>query len=315
MPSAQNVAKEFARRARKRARQLRDSFELIVDRRDSEAVHEFRKATRHLQTIVDACGVNGKRKRARKLKRQLQNMRHALSDWRDSDVLVIELKKIRKAAHFRAERPCWQTLGSRTDKNHRRAIKIFLKQRKRFDVKRTALNIEAAAKKEYRSEHVIEDLRSLLDKSWRDWLTSIDDFAASQTVLALHRVRIKAKSLRCALELMLKLYPDNELEGDLTWLKAIQDRVGAWHDELTLGRTALKTFAKIPRDPSVLNVIRRIKDKEIRLAEATRELILSIRNDADYKRLRRRLSASVFAIRDGRGPANNTDQGLVGILN
>ena len=46
----------FSDLARKRVRQLNSHFREIVKTGNSEAVHDFRKATRHLQTIIDISG-------------------------------------------------------------------------------------------------------------------------------------------------------------------------------------------------------------------------------------------------------------------
>jgi CHAD domain-containing protein len=228
--------------------------------------------------------------------------------------MLAELKKVQRDPGVRGERPYWRELTRQTEKEHRRAAKKFLKRRKSFDVKRTASRIKQAAKKEHRSERIMEDLGALLEGGWSKWLSSIDNFIDEKTATALHRVRIKSKALRYALDLTLRLYPDSELQRDSNWLKEIQDQIGAWHDELALGQRALKTFAKLPRDAKALKVIRRIKEKEIRLAEAAQKFIVSVRADADYKRLRRRLSASVFAMSNGNRRAQRTSEQLPGTM-
>jgi CHAD domain-containing protein len=98
------------------------------------------------------------------------------------------------------------------------------------------------------------------------------------------------------LKLTLRLYPDGELEACADWLKQIQDRLGAWHDEMVLAQRALETFANLPRETHALKVIRRIKEKEISLAEDARDFIISIQATSEYARLRRHLSASLFAM-------------------
>lgn len=111
---------------------------------------------------------------------------------------------------------------------------------------------------------------------------------------------------------MLHLYPDSELQRDSNWLKRIQDRVGAWHDEMAFGQRAIRTFDRLPRDANLLKFIRRIKEKELRLGEAAQLFICSLRGSADYRRLRRRLSASVFALSEAGRPTNGAEMVLAG---
>jgi len=152
---------------------------------------------------------------------------------------------------------------------------------------------------ELSSKSISADVAGHLQRGWTTWNEAIEDFAAQDTSISLHRVRTKSKALRYAVELSLRLYPDRQLGRASNWLKKIQDQVGAWHDELMLGQRALETFAGSPRAPAQLKAVRQIKEKEIAMAEEARELVLSIRRSPEYRRMHRRLSASVFAMADG----------------
>jgi CHAD domain-containing protein len=172
--------------------------------------------------------------------------------------------------------------------------------------------LKKLAKQECGSGHFVRDLRSLIKHCWEKWLASIDDFIGDNTSTGLHQVRIKSKSLRYALKLELKLYPDPELERGADWLKQVQNRVGAWHDELTLGQRAAETFEDLPRDPNAVKLIRRIKEKEIRLAESARDFVESMRKSRHYAGLRRRLSASTFAMANDRDSSKAASGRLLG---
>jgi CHAD domain-containing protein len=160
----------------------------------------------------------------------------------------------------------------------------------------------------------MDDLRLYLQRGWTKWSSAIDDFSDKAAVPELHQVRVKTKTLRYAIELSNRFYPDHHLERANRWLKDIQDRVGAWHDELMLGQCALETFSgsRTPRDPGAINVIRQAKEKEIALAESARSFILSIRKSGDYRLLRRALSASVYAMTDGSDPAGIAADSITG---
>jgi len=82
---------------------------------------------------------------------------------------------------------------------------------------------------------------------------------------------------------------------------------------MALAQRALETFADLPRGPDALKVIRRIKEKEISLAEGAQDFITSIRATRELASLRRRLSASLYAMT---GPnsrsAQSDDLGMLG---
>jgi hypothetical protein len=79
-----------------------------------------------------------------------------------------------------------------------------------------------------------------------------------------------------------------------------------------LGQRALETFSGTPRDPIAIKVIREIKEKEIAMAESARSFISSIRRTEQYQRLKRLLSASVYAMINGRGPAAVATDSITG---
>jgi CHAD domain-containing protein len=312
LKSAKKFEKEFVDHASKRVRQLKTTFKEIVRRLDGEAVHDFRRTTRQLQTIVDACGIRRPSHAVTKIIRRLRRSRHALSEWRDSDVLLAELKKARRKARTKEERQSWAEIAERIVKQRRRALKKFCRKHKSLKVRATGNKAKALVKKRVQSEPMMDNLRRLLERSWNKWTGAIDDFVRNAAAPELHEVRIKTKTLRYAIELTQKFYPDRELETASEWLKGIQDRVGAWHDELMLGRVALETFSETPRDPSAIKVIRDTKEKEIAMAESSRNYILSIRKMKDYQRLKRVLAASVYAMTDGRGPHDLESESITG---
>ncbi|MFZ2061699.1 MAG: CHAD domain-containing protein [Candidatus Binatus sp.] len=312
MNAAKKFETEFVRHSSKRVRQLKSTFKEIVHRLDGEAIHDFRKATRELQTIVDAIGIRRPSRPVTKIIHRLRRSRHALSEWRDSDVLLTELKKARRKARTKEERRCWAEIAERIAKQRRRALKKFSRKHKSLKVKATGNKAKALIKEKVKSEPMMDNLRRLLERSWNKWTGAIDEFVSKAAAPELHEVRIKTKTLRYAIELSQKFYPDRELETASEWLKGIQDRVGAWHDELMLGRVALETFSETPRDPSAIKVIRDTKEKEIALAESSRNYILSIRKMKNYQRLKRVLSASVYAMTDGRGPRDLESESITG---
>jgi CHAD domain-containing protein len=310
--SGEDLEKEVARYASKRVRKLRSSFRAVVEKSDSEAVRDFRKETRELQTIVDACGIRRPTRTIQKIRRRLQKARRALGYWRDSDVMLRELNKAQRKARTKQERLCWSEVAKRIAKRRRRVVEKFFRNCKSLKVTATGAKAKALVKKKLKAKSIMDNLRLLLQSGWEKWNGTIDDFVRNPTAPELHAVRIKTKTLIYAIELGQKFYPDKHLASASEWLKDIQDRVGAWHDEFMLSQTVLDTFSKSPRDPSAIKILRELKEKEIAMAESARNFISSIRRTEQYQRLKRLLSASVYAMINGRDPAAVATDSITG---
>ena len=314
MRPGKKLEKKLYRHTRNGVRELQSTFTQIIEKSDSEAVHDFRKATRHLQAVVDAIGIRQPSRKTKKIRRRLQKCRYALGQWRDNEVVLKELKKTQRKARSRNERQCWSQVAKRTAKEHRRALKKFFRKYKSLGVPATGAKVKALVKKKIRSEAMIDNLRLLLERRWEKWNGAIDDFLRDSTAAKLHAMRIKAKTLRYSVALSQRIYPDNHLERLSEWLKEIQDRIGAWHDELLLGQRASETFSRTPRDPDAIKIIREIKEKEIAMAESAREFISGIGKTRHYQRLQTLLSATVYAMKNGSDPGKLAAESIRGPL-
>jgi CHAD domain-containing protein len=312
--SGKTIEKEFVRYARKCVRELKSTFKEVIEKSESGAVHDFRKATRHLQTIVDAIGIRRRSRKTLNIRRRLQKCRHALGNLRDDEVVLNEVKKAQRKARTRSERQCWSQVAARSAKDHRRTLKRFLRNYKSLRVGAIGAKVRALVKKKSHAEYMMDNLRLLLERGWEKWNGAIEDFLSDSTAAKLHAVRIKAKTLRYSVGLSQRLYPDNHLDSASAWLKEIQDRIGAWHDEFMLGQRALETFSRIPRDPNAVKVIREIKEKEIAMAESARDFISSIGKTKQYQRLQMLLSATVYAMANGSDPGKLAAETIRGPL-
>jgi len=280
----QKLRKDFLRYARKRTRRLKRTFNDIVETSQSEAVHDFRKTTRDLQTVVDVCAIDSGFRRAKKLRRRLQKCRHALSGWRDGDVMLREIKRAKRKEKKRETRQCWIRLTEKAEKSRRRSIKKFFQVSASLRMPATASQIRSLVKKRAQPDRVTANLRLLLQKCWNRWNGTVDRYLTDGGAENLHDVRIKAKSLRYAIEFSQQFYADRKLGHESEWLKTIQDQVGAWHDEVMLGQQALRSFSQShpTHEPGALKLIRDIKEKELAMAESAHSFLISARKTVHY---------------------------------
>ena len=150
-----------------------------------------------------------------------------------------------------------------------------------------------------------DNVAQLLQRAWRQLHLAIQEFERVPGVANLHAVRIKTKSLRYALELRERFYPNKKLEGLSALLKEIQDRIGDWHDELILSSLVRRALSEshAVSDPNAAKVVEGTKEQEIAMADAARGYLLSMQEREQYKRLRRVVSAAIYATSND----NNTD--------
>lgn len=297
MRTQKKLSEELIRYAAKRSRKLHKTLQIIIRSKDTEAVHDFRKTTRDVQCLVDACRVRRSTRRAKRIRSDLQSWRHALSAWRDGDVMIKLVEQAQQKAHHTYEREAWPTIAERTAKQRKRALKKFLKNADVRKMRKLRTEIKGLVKNRARVEPMADNVAQLLQQAWQRLHFAIDEFQRAPGVINLHAVRIKAKSLRYALDLRQRFYPNKKLEDSSVLLKEIQDRIGEWHDELMLSALVRSTLSEshAVSDPNAAKVIERIKEQEILMAESARRYLLTMQETEQYKRLKRVVSAAIYA--------------------
>jgi CHAD domain-containing protein len=308
------VRRKFLRYTHKKGSKLEKALQAIIDKQDPEAVHEFRKTTRDLQGIIAVCAIRRSSRKVKQIRDALRDGRHALSNARDSDVLLELTKQTQQGPRCVEERADWTTIEHRLKKRRRRTLKMFGKKAKTRIFNHLTSTAREIVKRKTKSEPMTDNLALLLQQGWQKWNAAIDAFHSDPKVATLHAVRIKAKSLRYALNLRQDFYPHTQLEHASRWLKDLQDQIGAWHDELALSRLARSTFAKAPREPHAAKLVQGIKEQEIAMAETARQYLRSLRDTDEYQHLRRLLSAAVFAMADGQPTESPARENITGSL-
>jgi len=308
------VRRNFLRYTRKKARKLNEALHASVEEHVPEAVHKFRKATRDLQCIIAVCGIRRSTRKMKRTRDALRESRHALSDTRDSDVLLGLVKRKQHGSRNAQERADWSAVAERLIERRHRTLKLFAKKADFQKFSQLTSTAKAIIRKKAESEPMTENLAELLQQCWRKWNAAIDAFDCDPKVSRLHAVRIKAKSLRYALDLRHEFYPHAQLEEASSWLKDLQDQIGAWHDELALSQLARSTFPNSPRAPDAAKIVLGIKEQEIAMAETAQQYLQSLRATDEYQRLRRLLSAAIFAMANDQAAEPPARAAITGLL-
>jgi CHAD domain-containing protein len=245
-----------ARYVRKQAKQFRAQFKGICAAEDIEFVHRARVASRRLWAALQLFGDCFKRKRVKRWKRAVRRICAELGGARDKDVQIELIRGIldslgdktcfpgiaRLLVRWEYRRRRLQRKVLRAVKRLRRdgALKELLKAAKRLlsklespDVARQSPESYARARRE-----ILERLDSLL--SLQDCLARPDDQQGH------HAMRIAAKRLRYALEILRPMYA-GALDSTVEAVKQLQTLLGEVHD-CDVWQEELDRFANDQRD-------------------------------------------------------------------
>jgi len=215
-----------------------------------EAVHDLRVWSRRLQEILKIIFSTNRENGAAALIRALRRARRSLSEWRDSDVLLALLdRRIRRLQSD--ERRAWEAVRAYLVKKREKQIhraRQRIAKRELFVVPRT---IEDLLKQQPINSESNDDpvdagfmltLSASITAAYADWQAALALAIESSNQADTHRFRIQTKRLRYRLELARDL-GHKELQPQLIWLKALQDKLGEWHDRAELAGSASLALA------------------------------------------------------------------------
>ena len=292
-----NEAETWARIRKLALRQLNRmvSLESKVLRDDfPEAVHDLRVASRRLQSLLDLLYPDPRPPQIRKLRRRLRQVREALGELRNQDVLMARMGRVlaRKRA---ARREAWKAahdyvlnLRPKTvQRAHRQLARLNLAQAyvrlrheltalaERADSPASPPSAQAAPRLQAtgaaRSEPGVFSERAeagarfarRLGELWKEFEELATQSRRDEGVL--HPLRIATKRVRYLVEIARELDMAGSAEV-LGWLRDLQGRLGDWHDLEIMDAMLIEMLAR-----------RKFLAANLPLAIAVEKLILSLR--------------------------------------
>ena len=230
--------------------------------------HDLRVASRRLQALLDFLYAAPRPAEIRKLRRRLRKARQALGDLRNLDVLMARMERA-LARKRTAHREAWQAgrdyvlelRGKTAARCHRRLTRVNLAGlyvRLRHDLAEPPLRAAPRPEEPPRviafpdvhppSEPRPAEAKELagrfavrLAELWKDFVARAVEARSDSG--ALHAFRISAKRLRYHIEVAADLDVAGSAEA-LAWLRALQTKLGDWHDYEVLGGTLLEMVAQ-----------------------------------------------------------------------
>jgi CHAD domain-containing protein len=279
--SDKKLRRAFTRRVHKVSRRLREQYGRVLSSGSASAIHDLRVATRRLQTLVDLAALSKPSKPAARLRKRLKSLRHTLGRRRDVDMILGKLRE--RAANTASARRrrilravIWQMTPEAkqiTRKMYRAATKAGLKKLRRMTNK-------ALGGRGFKAPS-LEVLDTAIRQAEQRWLAAINTAKLRKDAAGYHDVRIKTKTLRYMIETVSRLVELPGAESTIEWLKAIQDELGEWHDEIELTRRVtalLSEDADYQANDAATALIKSLRDRAQANTHFVSELVMSLRD-------------------------------------
>ncbi|HEV2425260.1 MAG TPA: CHAD domain-containing protein [Terriglobia bacterium] len=263
-----------------------------------EPAHNLRVASRRLQGLVDFLYPAPAPGNIRKLRRRLKKVRAALGELRNQDVITWRIERAlarkriaRRAAWEAAQEYAGKLRPKVAQRAHRKLTRLnlselYVRLRKELenrlpeepaDATRVIVFPEERAPAgpipapEAAPEAVGANgsgpagrFSERLDELWKDFVAKAAE--AHENISSLHSLRIAAKRLRYLVEVAAELEVTGSHEA-LACLRALQGRLGDWHDYQVLGGTLLAMVAR-----------RQFLEENLPLAIQVEQLVLALRS-------------------------------------
>jgi CHAD domain-containing protein len=282
------VARRFKKHVRKQVRNLKRTYAAASRSNDPEAVHDLRVATRRLQTVLQLATFPKPKKRVRKARKELKQLRHLLSARRDIDVLAKTMRSRAARAAGAHRRRLWNRAARETGREGEREAKKSKRWLKSFKVSRLAAEIEKIVAGRLNDGFSSSALRPAVRRTLQKWNQSVREASARTDSARFHDVRIKTKSLRYMTELVSGVIGSVRSQGLIEWLGSVQDELGEWRDQTELCRrlTAVLTQdAVLQADPVATAMIDAARSRTQLNDEHARNIIGSLRNAGARKQI------------------------------
>jgi CHAD domain-containing protein len=224
----------------------------VLQGNNPDAIHDFRVASRRLQQVLDLLHPAPHPGRIRKLRRVIRRARRLLSTVRNCDVLLERVKEA-LAKNHPGHHESWEAfkeflVEQRKESFQKAAAKLSGLNLSEFYVQcQDCLNPEPAAARNDlghdaghdaespdpgRAPHgdaFREALATGVQAAWEAFAAQRSGNAAQGSASSLHAVRIAAKRLRYAIEVIGEVGAP-ESDQILTWLRRLQQHLGDWND-------------------------------------------------------------------------------------
>jgi len=230
----------------------------VLRRSDPEDIHDVRVASRRLQQVVDLLYPQPRSREVRKLRRVMRRCRRALSDVRNCDVLIGQVRS-RLARKRTAHREVWEAvagyLEQRRSESFDKALRkmtkanvavFFLHLRKLLNGNGTSdhhPSLIAASPDEAAPRQFYQQIGESLERLTQAFQTQVAQSHHDRRASVIHGARIATKRLRYLIEVIHEFNVPGS-DDVLAWLRDLQQLLGDWHDLEVLADLMIEMVAR-----------------------------------------------------------------------
>ncbi len=215
--------------------ELQTHYATVLVETSVEAIHKMRVTTRRLQASLDLIKFDDDTAGVGEVRKQLRTLRQMLSEVRNYDVFLTLLEQ--EAATRKAAKESFESLTIELQKRRAKKAKEMCKYLKKHSIKKIAKALEFKSYKPEKASlrHIADEQQialhaaGRLEKRLAEFQQLAIQIDPSNHPEEIHQVRIAAKRLRYLLEIAADMGYGQSLTA-LNWLRALQDRIGDWHD-------------------------------------------------------------------------------------
>ncbi len=264
---------------RKRLERYVSLMPLVLVGDDPDAVHDVRVWSRRLQQSLVALFPKPRPGKVRKLRRTLRQVRRALGQWRNCDVVLKLASKQQRRTRSREKKQAWGLVRDYLLQKRGDQVAQARKKLRRQDLADLVGRIEKLIVQtggQQETEALMVRLRAGIEAAWTKWQSSLAQAMEARGRGDIHALRIASKALRYRIELLHDL-GDANTQPLLEWLKELQEALGIWHDRQVLYQAMAEALARpefLLREPDAARMLLiEIEKDYLRQETATNEIL------------------------------------------
>ena len=244
-PLALDARRALTRLVRKRLKKFVALVPQVRADGNPKIIHDTRVWSRRLQQAINALFPKPRSGKVRRLRRTPRQIRRALGEWRNCDVLLELVARQHRRTRSEAKRQAWAFVRDYLLQKRAQEIARAEKKLLRQDLGDYAARAERVLKQasDENPDILMERLGASVQAAWIGWQSALTRAQETRAIGDLHAFRIATKVLRYRTELLFDIGA-KPLKAQLDSLADLQDVIGVWHDRQVFHRAMAEALAR-----------------------------------------------------------------------
>ena len=233
----------------KQMRSFTALFAQVFSDEDADAVHDLRVCTRRLQQQLSTLVPDQTIHKARTIRRTLREVRRAVGKWRNCDVALQWVSRAERRTANPNRRRGWALVRESIAAQRKHAINKARRRLLKSDgltVSQRTQQLIALPPQRLGSANQDGVVRASIADASIQWHQVLARAIEDRSAQNIHAFRIQLKRMRYRVELARDLGAA-DAQPLIEWFKALQDRLGHWHDRQELNHFITGALANSER--------------------------------------------------------------------